>query len=268
MTRPSHSSLRFLLLLLPFAITLSTHSQVLSGRQFKLSHKLDAALATGPPANRLVYNPLARLATGNALSPADATVLHPESAVLDQFQADGTVLVGCNDPRLVFSPASRAWPLVRSPAFLLGASKAYDLALLSRHETAAAATTSNPPSISFTFVGTGLDLFGSRSPQHGQARVRLDGREVATVDAFGKFKPRQKLWSVRDLQHGMHTVQFEPLGTKQRRSGGVVVDVEGFAVIGLGGGGKQRVGSFAAQGSRSGAASGGEGQDEWEVTEY
>lgn len=265
MCQMTRSSVLTVLALLTFstALALSVPFQALNSRQFRLSHKLDAALLSDPTPNRLVYNPLARLVSSADQADIGGTALLAESAVLDYAQADGTTLVSCTDPRVVFTPAAGSgpsWRLARSPASLLGASKSIDPASLPR--------SSFPPSLSFTFLGTGLVLFGPRSPQHGQALVRLDGRPLATLDAFGKFKPRQRLWAVRDLPHGMHTVEVVPTGGKQRRGEGVVVEVEGFGVVGLGGGGKQRVGSFAGDGGLGRRGLQGEGEEEWEVLGY
>lgn len=130
----------------------------------------------------------------------------------------GTHRVSNTHPHIVYRPEA-AWQHIRGPSFLTGST------IRTRPRTEFLG------SVTFSFVGQGLDWRGSRSPQHGQAEVRLDGRVVQVVDAYSpRWLDRQLLISLKNLEHGRHEVEIRQLGTKQRRSTGTAIDVDTFIV--------------------------------------
>lgn len=93
----------------------------------------------------------------------------------------------------------------------------------------------------FRFEGPGAAWLGSRDNIHGQARILLDGEEVAVVDQFcgvlhgharGELRVENEiLFSCDGLDPGPHTLRIEVLGTKDPESDAAYVSVSGFRVL-------------------------------------
>lgn len=68
-----------------------------------------------------------------------------------------------------------------------------------------------------TFTGSRIAWVGPTGPTRGEARVLLDGVEVAVVDLGTRaFTPRRNAWSTRFPEAGRHTLTIEVLGTPGR----------------------------------------------------
>jgi hypothetical protein len=86
-------------------------------------------------------------------------------------------------------------------------------------------------SATFTFTGTSVTWIGMRSVDSGQARVLMDGALVQTVELFARRDESQsRVFSVRGLPNGTHTMRIEVAGTKHPDSQGVMVVVDAFEV--------------------------------------
>jgi len=67
----------------------------------------------------------------------------------------------------------------------------------------------NGSAFEYSFVGTGIDWFTEKHASQGEAEIYLDGVLVETVDTFqadGRGV-QQKVYSVRDLPNGSHTLR-------------------------------------------------------------
>lgn len=94
------------------------------------------------------------------------------------------------------------WGLARHGGYLGGAA---------RYATQPGATAS------ITFTGSRIAWLGPIGPTRGEARVLLDGVEVAVVDLHaGSFRPRETVWSTSLPTSGRHTLTIEVLGTPGR----------------------------------------------------
>ncbi|KAM0753756.1 hypothetical protein T439DRAFT_353531 [Meredithblackwellia eburnea MCA 4105] len=188
---------------------------------------------------RFAYNPLAfgttiesrrRLVAAYSTPPYSSSLIPPQllqppppppSSHPHVQTAPGTVVVTNSDTGIIFRP-EKAWELVRGVEFVSGKIRRAGAAPPSRIGSAASSKledseeggegkeqetkedeevkTDFAPSFSFTFTGTGIDWYGSRSPYHGRARVTIDGKEVATVDAYSpRWLDGQLLFSSRGL---------------------------------------------------------------------
>ncbi|KAL8287586.1 hypothetical protein RQP46_003444 [Phenoliferia psychrophenolica] len=171
----------------------------------------------------------------------------------------GTRIIGNEDSNIAYFPEEE-WTTIRGASFITGSlhrtsSSAHSAGpRLSRSTPTAARKASQvsptTSTMTFTFTGHGIDWYGSKSPFHGQASVRLDGKEVAVVDAYSpRWLDQQLLFSSsRDLPlhgsdaanltggggmglgMGRHEIQVVVRGEGQRRSRGTAVDLDMFLV--------------------------------------
>jgi hypothetical protein len=66
----------------------------------------------------------------------------------------------------------------------------------------------------FAFTGTRVIWYGPVGPTRGQARIRIDGAYVKTVDLYaGSFTARQAVFSMSWATTGPHTLVIEVVGT-------------------------------------------------------
>jgi hypothetical protein len=82
----------------------------------------------------------------------------------------------------------------------------------------------------FTFTGTGITYVFTEALNRGTALVLIDGREVARID---EYSPQTKWKQSRDfdgLEAGTHTFEIRVLDTKDPRSSGTFVDLDGIVV--------------------------------------
>lgn len=69
-----------------------------------------------------------------------------------------------------------------------------------------------------TFEGTVVIWKGSKFDDAGQARVTIDGKEIAVVDQYGPKRGEPFTWEYRDLQPGKHTIKLTVLDQKNPKS--------------------------------------------------
>ncbi len=89
--------------------------------------------------------------------------------------------------------------------------------------------------VSFTFTGTGIQLIGRRDESSGYANVMLDSDLASwgAVDTYASPPQEQALiLSVTGLASGTHTLTVAPVTSRNPRSRGSRVWVDGFTVIG------------------------------------
>ncbi|KAF9462290.1 hypothetical protein BDZ94DRAFT_1261530 [Collybia nuda] len=77
-------------------------------------------------------------------------------------------------------------------------------------------TNSSGALVSFTFNGTGVEIFGATRPNHGMYQVRLDGELQSPIDNGSTTKEifQVSLYSVGGLTQGLHTVSLINLEEK------------------------------------------------------
>lgn len=84
----------------------------------------------------------------------------------------------------------------------------------------------------FTFTGTGVQWVGCVASNQGRARVYVDGVLKTTRDNYAPtHTPQRVKYSIRGLAQGQHTIEIEVLRTKNPRSSGYFVNVDGFYVL-------------------------------------
>lgn len=85
-------------------------------------------------------------------------------------------------------------------------------------------------SATYTFDGRSIRWIGTTDVDHGKARVYLDGRLVATVDAYSATRQTCQVLFAATVKPGRHTLRIVVLGAKNTRSTGARVDVDAFVV--------------------------------------
>jgi hypothetical protein len=149
---------------------------------------------------------------------------HSAASVGDQITIDGAVVFGGDltppDPDAPSETAvhpsnltyTGGWWGVADPAFLLGE-------LRGTSETGA--------TVSYSFTGTGFTISGSTGGDKGQARVEIDGVEVAVADWYSTSPGhRVPVYAVDGLAPGSHTVTVTVLGTAAAGSTGTQVNLD------------------------------------------
>ena len=82
--------------------------------------------------------------------------------------------------------------------------------------------------MSYTFSGRDLGWIASRGPDHGRAKVYIDGTYVGSVDLFAASPEARRIVFVRHwASAGTHRVRIVNVAT----SGRPVIDVDGFAIL-------------------------------------
>jgi hypothetical protein len=69
-----------------------------------------------------------------------------------------------------------------------------------------------------TFEGTVVTWKGSKSDDAGQARVTIDGKDVAVVDQYDPKRGEPFIWESRNLRPGEHTLKLTVLDQKNPNS--------------------------------------------------
>ena len=85
-------------------------------------------------------------------------------------------------------------------------------------------------SATYTFSGRSVRWIGTTDADHGKARVYLDGRLVATVDAYSATRQTCQVLFATTVKPGRHTLRIVVLGKSNTRSAGSRVDVDAFVV--------------------------------------
>ncbi|KAF4614541.1 hypothetical protein D9613_002982 [Agrocybe pediades] len=98
-----------------------------------------------------------------------------------------------------------------------------------------ARSTSDPNTeVLLTFVGTGIEWFGSRDNRHGLATVFIDGKPVEEVDTYSdRIRPlrQQRLYWNFELQGGVsHTIKIVNLGKRPGSKRRTMIDLDAFVV--------------------------------------
>ncbi|MBA3851540.1 MAG: fibronectin type III domain-containing protein [Chloroflexi bacterium] len=79
-----------------------------------------------------------------------------------------------------------------------------------------------------TFTGTAIGLVAPRGPERGQARILIDGEEVAVIDLGASSESARRLVFTRTWEEAaQHTIDVVVVGTEGRRR----VDVDAYLVL-------------------------------------
>ncbi len=95
-------------------------------------------------------------------------------------------------------------------------------------------------SASLAFIGTGVSVIGQVGPDHGLARVYLDGVATSVVSFYAPtHQDAREILKITGLTSGRHTLRVVVLGSKESPSSGAYVhldafDIEGGTVAALG----------------------------------
>ncbi|MBA3745637.1 S8 family serine peptidase [Sporichthya sp.] len=85
-------------------------------------------------------------------------------------------------------------------------------------------------SATYTFTGRTVRWIGTTDLDHGKARVYLDGRLVATVDAYSATRQTCQVLFATTTGPGRHTLRIVVMGQNSNRSSGDRVDIDAFVV--------------------------------------
>lgn len=91
-------------------------------------------------------------------------------------------------------------------------------------------TSSRGAAATYTFRGRSIRWIGSTGADHGRAKVYLDGRLVATVDAWSATRQTCRVLFAKTLKPGKHTLRIVVLGQANSRATGKRVDIDAFVV--------------------------------------
>ena len=81
--------------------------------------------------------------------------------------------------------------------------------------------------VTFTFVGTQITLYGITAPQHGIGAVSMDGGAATSVDFYSANRTGNvALWTSPTLPEGQHTLTLAWTGQKNSASSGTTVTVD------------------------------------------
>ena len=78
--------------------------------------------------------------------------------------------------------------------------------------------------------GTSVTIKSARGPAYGKAGVYVDGELKKTVDLYAKKLSLGYKLTVTGLTDAVHTVQVKVLGSKNKRSKGTGIVVDGVSV--------------------------------------
>ncbi|MGD8487069.1 MAG: GH25 family lysozyme [Chloroflexota bacterium] len=82
-----------------------------------------------------------------------------------------------------------------------------------------------------TLSGDQLGIVAERGPDRGRASVILDGEAVALIDLYAPEAAGPELVYVADLPEGEHRVAVEATGSRDERSSGLEVAIEGYVTL-------------------------------------
>lgn len=86
-------------------------------------------------------------------------------------------------------------------------------------------------SVSITFTGAGIDVFGGCNADHSKVKIYIDGDLVDTVDTYSPNNIASMLiYSNRTLEYGKHTLTLENSGEKCGESKGMRMDCDCFKI--------------------------------------
>jgi len=94
-------------------------------------------------------------------------------------------------------------------------------------------TNTQDSEVNVAFTGTGIDLFGSTAPNYGIGQVKIDGVPVQTIDYYTTgYVHNYRLFTVRDLPYGAHTLTLSWTGTKNPGSTGTGIGFDAADIVG------------------------------------
>ncbi|GAA0621328.1 hypothetical protein GCM10009547_25020 [Sporichthya brevicatena] len=82
----------------------------------------------------------------------------------------------------------------------------------------------------YKFSGRTIRWIGTTDPNYGKAKVYLDGKLVATVDAYSATRKTCRVLFAKTVKPGKHTLKIVVLGKHRAASGGNRVDLDAFVV--------------------------------------
>ena len=92
------------------------------------------------------------------------------------------------------------------------------------HNSTSMYTSAANAAASFTFTGSRLFLYGTQDPNHGSARIIIDGTEAALINTHSSTRDTNALLYASDtLEYGEHTVTITVVG-----DGAVGLDAAGY----------------------------------------
>lgn len=121
-------------------------------------------------------------------------------------------------PTAAATPAEPAARTISEASQAVAWTGTWELARHGGYQGGAARYATQPgATATITFTGTRIAWMGPTGPTRGEARVLLDGVEVAIIDLHaGSFQPRETVWSTSLPAAGTHTLTIEVLGTPGR----------------------------------------------------
>lgn len=85
--------------------------------------------------------------------------------------------------------------------------------------------------VSLSFVGTGIEWFGSQDRTHGIAAIFIDGQKVDAVDAWSNIpRTQQRLFWKYDLPYGKHLIEIEHTGGGAEGVASPITDIDAMIV--------------------------------------
>ena len=85
--------------------------------------------------------------------------------------------------------------------------------------------------VSLSFLGTGIEWFGSQDRTHGIAAVFIDGRQVDAIDTWSSVPyTQQRLFWKYDLPYGRHVIEIEHTGRGPEGVTNPITDVDAIVV--------------------------------------
>ena len=91
--------------------------------------------------------------------------------------------------------------------------------------------------ITVSFNGTGIAMYGTKNGTHGIAEVKIDGEFNQKVDTYGAYAGTERLFTVNGLENGEHTMVLTILNEKNPASSDYFKDCHYFIIYGISQGG-------------------------------
>ena len=85
--------------------------------------------------------------------------------------------------------------------------------------------------MTFSFNGTGFNLFSCTTPSRGIAKVTVDNKSY-NVDLYSStVKAKNSVFSINNLTNGTHNVKIEFTGTKNPASSASTILIDGISIL-------------------------------------
>lgn len=85
--------------------------------------------------------------------------------------------------------------------------------------------------VSFSFVGTGIEWFGSQDRTHSIAVIFINGEKVDVIDAWSNIpRTQQRLFWKYDLPYGKHLLEIEHTGRGAEGVANPITDIDAMVV--------------------------------------